>query len=211
MDKLAKTALQLLGVLIVVLLLLFFFQPTNVVVTGGSQRFYMSLFGWIGTLLSIPAALLLVRPDPGQRDTRAAEIMHRLGVWGTRGCIVFIVYMLFAVGGYLLPKHLLNLTASQSYREEVRLIGYRLAATDPVGYQPGKFRFNNEFLVIRRADGTKVPLLINNLVGTNKLDFRRIVPVISAYSQLHLSGAAKVVLVGRKSSLGYTYDKLKMH
>ncbi len=210
MDKFSKIALLVLSVSIAVLLLLFFFQPTNVIVAGGQQQFYMSLFGWLGFLLSLPAALLLVKPEPGRPDTRTALILHQAGVWGTRACIVFIVYMLFAVGGYLLPKHLLNLTASETYREEVKLIEYRLAATEPVPYQKGKFRFNNEFLVIRRANGKKLPLLINNLVGTNKLDFHSIVPVISAYSQLRINGTASVVLVGRKNSIGRTFDALKL-
>lgn len=194
-----------LAILAVICLLIIVFQPTNVVVDEQYKTWYMNLFAWLGILLSAPIAYVMVKPIPDLELKRFGLIVHQTGVWGTRFCIVFLIYMLFAAGGYLIPKHIVVHTASEKFSEKVVYRDYRLSAV-PVSpsYRSGAFYIHNEYLLFMRNNGGFLPLVINNWFGTNKLSFSQVENYLS-------TPGTRMQLNGRRHSRGFVYDSLTLN
>jgi len=181
--------------------LVILFQPVNVFVNEDYKTSHMTFWAWVGVLLSLPIAYVMVKPMQKMEANKIGQIMHLSGVWGVRLCIVFIIYLLFAAGGYLIPKHIVNFSADEKFKQTVIYRGYKLSSTpSPPPYQSGKFWIFNEYLLVEK-NRHKIPVLINNWFGTNSFDYDAV------ESALHLKNS-RMVLNGRKHARGYTYDSL---
>lgn len=204
-KKLMQGLILALTILASLCLLLIIFQPTNVVMVDEKYNTaYMAWFAWIGILLSAPIAYAMVKPVPELQRTQFGKIVHNTGIWGTRLCIVFLMYLLFSVGGYLLPKHIVSFAAAETFSEKVIFRDYRLSSV-PVSppYQAGRFYINNEYLLLIRNDGAFLPLVINNWFGTNKLKYDQVENYLG-------NPGTRMQLNGRRHAKGYVFDSLTM-
>ncbi len=190
-----------------VMTLLLFFQPTNVVANLAVQNRFLHIFGMVGLVLSLPLAFFLVKSPELRRSGWLASSFQRIGFWGTRFCVVLIVYFIFAFGGFVLPKHWVHFSASETYKEELIDVSYRLAYHGGDG--GGQLGFSkqwywyDEYLHIVRKNGQKEVLLINNTLGINKLNYSKI------EGHLVQGQRQNIQLVGRKHPGGFTYDALQ--
>jgi len=204
-NKLVKASLISLTSLSCILLIIIIFQPTNVTVDEGYKSSYMTFFAWIGILLSLPIAVLMVKPVSDLDVNRFGQIMHQVGVWGTRFCIVFTFFLLFASGGYLIPKHIVDFNASEIFSETVVYNSYKLSSMpNSPPYAAGKFWIFNEYVLLIRGKKENLPLLINNWFGTNKLNY-------SAVENYLGRSGTRMKLNGRKHARGYTFDSLTLN
>jgi hypothetical protein len=107
----------------------------------------------------------------------------------------------------------------KAFEEEVVLAEYRLAASNLRLKRSDFIWFNNEFLVIERVDKKtgkkkKLVLLIDNIIGSNKLDYKSVEWYLTndpgfGHPRLYYNKPT-VKLIGRKSDAGTTYDALKL-
>ncbi len=197
-------------------LLLILFQPTNVVANEEIKVGYSSLFGWAGFVLSLPLAWFLVKDNQPSDLGKVGLAFHYAGVFGTRGCVVAIMYLLFAIGGYVIPNHIINFSAFETYKEKVELVEYRVSTgSDVIRANRPWYSFPDEFLVIRYSNGQKIPLKVNNTFGSNKLDASKIAskyqqPVFPQHYRSVISIRSSVVLNGRRHTLGHTIDSITL-
>jgi len=197
LKKLVQTLMLVVASLIAILLLLFLFQPTNVVVEAqGLEDSFFRIFGGVGILLSAPIAMFMVKVDKSVGGSLVAKLFHHIGVWGTRSAIVFMVYMISAISGYLLPKHIIHFNASADFTMDVQLVKFRVE--------------NKAYLVIKRPDGKKVRLLVDNILGTNKLayDGAFLDKLLADSHPYKVEMGTPLRLSGRRHALGYTFDSV---
>ena len=220
-NKLIKSLILTSLVLASVLLLMILLQPNNVVIDEEAKAGYSSIFGWLGLLLSLPLAWVLVKDHKPAETGKLALVFHYIGLYGTRFCVVAIMYLLFRISGYLVPDHIVNLSAFETYKQKVDLVEYRVST----GYDAIRknrswysFLFVDEFLVIRYSDGRKMPLNVNNFFGSNKLEDSAIASRYESggfsrfsYRPSNVIGInTSVYINGRRHALGHTIDSITL-
>ncbi|VAW73446.1 Heme A synthase, cytochrome oxidase biogenesis protein Cox15-CtaA [hydrothermal vent metagenome] len=215
-HKLTKALFLTTLVISSVILLLILFQPTNIVADEGVKTSYSSMFGWVGVIFALPLAWFLVKNDKPSDIGSVGLVFHYLGLIGTQASVVAIVYLLFAIGGYTIPNHIINLSAYETYEEKVEFIEYRVSTGSYVNAKQRPWlSFPDEFIIIRYANGRKVPLIVNNTFGSNKLDVSKVKskyekPVFPQHRQSVIRVQSAVVLNGRRHTLGHTIDSISL-
>ncbi len=215
-NKLTKTLFLATLIISSIILLLILFQPTNVVANEGIKTSYSLTFGWVGLSFSLPLAWFLVKHAKPSNIGGLGLVFHYLGVMGTQASVVAVVYLLFAIGGYTIPNHIINLNAFETYKKKVEFVEYRVSTGSSIrAEQRPWYSFPDEFIIIRYPSGRKVPLIVNNMLGSNKLDVSKVKskyenPVFPQHHQSMIRVQTAVILNGRRHTLGHTIDSISM-
>lgn len=216
-SKLTKALFLAALVVSSLLFLLILFQPTNVNASVTAQTQYSSLFGWTGLIFSLPVAWFLVKDHLAAGAGKIEKVFHYIGVYGTRLCVVAIMWVLFAIAGYVIPGHIVNMSAFETYTQEVELVEFRVSTgSEAIKSNRPWYSFPDEFLIIQYSNGRKVPLYVNNSFGTNKLSVAKV--IADKYEQaIFPQGRNSVIkirmnvtLIGRRHLLGQTIDSISL-